>query len=138
MVSQTIAATPPLLSVKMAYCSPKKGVLQKRLASQAYRATRGVARNSIANRAIVGHKGKNPCPSFRWCFCFLGASLAGNFLGLLSVFCIFSRVLRVRRVRRILGVFEVFLALSGANRFARTRFARIDSRESFAIETPIL
>ena len=43
LVSQTIAATPPLLSVlKMAYRNPKtdltKGVLQKKLASEAYRA----------------------------------------------------------------------------------------------------
>ena len=32
-----------------------RGVSQKKLASEAYRATGGVARNSIANRAIVGH-----------------------------------------------------------------------------------
>ena len=45
--------------VKMAYRSPKtdlrRGVSQKKLASEAYRAVGGVARNSIANRAIVGH-----------------------------------------------------------------------------------
>ena len=34
---------------------PNKGVSQKELASEAYRAIGGVARNSIANRAIVGH-----------------------------------------------------------------------------------
>ena len=34
---------------------PNKGVSQKRLASEAYRAIGGLARNSIANRAIVGH-----------------------------------------------------------------------------------
>ena len=34
---------------------PNKGVSQKKLASEAYRAIGGVARNSIANRAIVGH-----------------------------------------------------------------------------------
>ena len=59
VVSQTIAATPPLLSVKMADRSPKTGlgggVSQQKLASEAYRAIGGVARNSIANRAIVGH-----------------------------------------------------------------------------------
>ena len=59
VASQTIAATPPLLSIKMAYRSPKRdlrrGVSQKKLASEAYRAIGGVARNSIANRAIVGH-----------------------------------------------------------------------------------
>ena len=41
MVSQTIAATPPLLPVKMAYRSPKtdltRGVSQKKLASEAHR-----------------------------------------------------------------------------------------------------
>ena len=61
VVSQTIAATPPLRSVKMVYCSPKTGlgrrVSQKKLASGAYRAIGGVARKSIANRATVGHKG---------------------------------------------------------------------------------
>ena len=59
VVSQTIAATPPLLSLKMAYRNPKtgltRGVSQKKLASEAYRAIGGIARNSIANRAIVGH-----------------------------------------------------------------------------------
>ena len=39
---------------------PNKGVSQKKLASEAYRAIGGVARNSIANRAIVGHLGKLP------------------------------------------------------------------------------
>ena len=34
---------------------PNKGVWQKKLASEAYRAIGGVARNSIANRAIAGH-----------------------------------------------------------------------------------
>ena len=32
-----------------------RGVSQKELGSEAYRATGGVARNSIANRAPVGH-----------------------------------------------------------------------------------
>ena len=36
---------------------PNEGVSQKKLASDAYRAIGGVARNSIANRAIVGHQG---------------------------------------------------------------------------------
>ena len=58
VVSQTIAATPPLLSVKMAYCNPKTGlgrrVSQKKLASEAYRTIGDVARNSIANRACGG------------------------------------------------------------------------------------
>ena len=49
----------PLLSLKMAYRNPKtdlsRGVSQKKLASEAYRAIEGVARNSIANRTIVGH-----------------------------------------------------------------------------------
>ena len=49
----------PTLSVKMAHRNPKtdltRGVWQKKLASEAYRAIGGVARNSIANRAIVGH-----------------------------------------------------------------------------------
>ena len=59
---QTIAATPPLLSVKMAYRGLKsqktdltRGASQQRLASEAYRAIGGVARNSIANRAVVGY-----------------------------------------------------------------------------------
>ena len=34
---------------------PTRGVSQKKLASEAYRAVGGVARNSIASRAIVGH-----------------------------------------------------------------------------------
>ena len=57
VVSQIIAAKPPLLSLKMAYRNPKtgltRGVSQKKLASEAYRAIGGVARNSIANCAIV-------------------------------------------------------------------------------------
>ena len=64
VVSQTIAATPQLLSVKMAYRSPKtdltRGISQKKLASEAYRAVGGVARNSIANRAKVGHQASGP------------------------------------------------------------------------------
>ena len=44
---------------KMADRSPKTGlrggVSQEKFASEAYRALGGVARNSIANRAIVGH-----------------------------------------------------------------------------------
>ena len=50
VVSQTIAATPPLRVHKIAYRSPKtdltRGVSQKNLASEAYRAIGGVARNS--------------------------------------------------------------------------------------------
>ena len=57
VVSQTIAAAPPLLAVRVAYRSPKtdlkREVSQQKLASEAYRAIEGVARNSIANRAIV-------------------------------------------------------------------------------------
>ena len=34
---------------------PNKGGITENLASEAYRAIGGVARNSIANRAIVGH-----------------------------------------------------------------------------------
>ena len=34
---------------------PNKGVSQEKLASEAYRAIGGVARNAFANRAIVGH-----------------------------------------------------------------------------------
>ena len=41
------------------YRSPKtdlsRGISQKKLASEAYRAFGGVERNSIANRAILGH-----------------------------------------------------------------------------------
>ena len=59
--SQTIAATPPLLSIKMADRCPKTGLpkwaSRKNLASEAYRAKGDVARNSIANRATVGHQG---------------------------------------------------------------------------------
>ena len=58
VVSQTIAATPPLLSVKMAYFGPKTGLTRghrRKFASEAYGAIGGVTRNSIANRAIVGH-----------------------------------------------------------------------------------
>ena len=59
VVSRTIAATPTFLSVKMAYRNPKtgltRGLSQKKLAYEAYRAIGGEARNSIANRAIVGH-----------------------------------------------------------------------------------
>ena len=49
----------PTSFCKMAYRSPKtgltRGASQKKLASEAYRAVGGVARNSIANRAIVGY-----------------------------------------------------------------------------------
>ena len=60
VASQTIAATPPLLSlIKMDCRSPKTGlgrrVSQKKLASEAYYAMGAVAQNSIANRAIGGH-----------------------------------------------------------------------------------
>ena len=62
VVSQTITATPPLLSVKVAYRNPKTGLArrasQKKLASEANRATRGVARNSIGNRATWESKVK--------------------------------------------------------------------------------
>ena len=30
--------------------------------------------------------GEQPCPSFPWSFCFLGVSLAGDFLGLFECF----------------------------------------------------
>ena len=57
VVWQTIAATPPLLSVKMAYRKPKTGlgcgVSQQKLASEAYRAIWGVTRYSITNCALV-------------------------------------------------------------------------------------
>ena len=47
----------------MAYRNPKTGLTrgykQKKLTSEAYGATGGFARNNIANRAIVGHKGKS-------------------------------------------------------------------------------
>ena len=50
----TIAASPPLLSVKMAYRNSKTGlgggVSQEKLASEAYRTIGGI---SIANRATV-------------------------------------------------------------------------------------
>ena len=36
------------------YIFQTRGVLQKRLAPEAYRARGGIARNSIANRVIVG------------------------------------------------------------------------------------
>ena len=59
VVLQTIVATPPLLSLKMAYRNPKtgltRGVSQRKLASEAYHAIGGVARNSIVDRAIAGH-----------------------------------------------------------------------------------
>ena len=59
VVLQTIAAIPPLLFIKMAYRNPKTGlggrVSEKKLASEAFRAIGGIAWNSIANPAIVGH-----------------------------------------------------------------------------------
>ena len=59
VVSQTIAARPPPLPLKMAYCNPKtgfgRGASQKKLASQAYPAIGCVACNGIANHAIVEH-----------------------------------------------------------------------------------
>ena len=45
----------PVASQTIAAARPNKGALQKKLASEAYRATEGVSRNSIANRAIAGH-----------------------------------------------------------------------------------
>ena len=60
VVSQTIAATPPLLSIKMVYRNPKTGLgrraSQKKLSSEAYCAIGGVARNSVANRAKVSRE----------------------------------------------------------------------------------
>ena len=51
--------TPEIAPVKVAYRNPKtgltRGVSQKKPAPEAYRAIGGIARNSIANRAIVGH-----------------------------------------------------------------------------------
>ena len=53
-----------------------------------------------------------PCPSFPWCFCFLGLFLAAKFLGLLECsLLLFQGFLRVRQAREILGVFEVFLGI---------------------------
>ena len=58
-VPQTIAAIILLLSVKNGLWQSKtdltRGASQKKLATEAYRAIGGVARNSIANHAIVGH-----------------------------------------------------------------------------------
>ena len=58
---QTIAATPPNFSVKMAFRNPKtglkgEGVSQKKLASEAYRSIGGTAWNSIANGATMNTK----------------------------------------------------------------------------------
>ena len=57
VVSQTVTATPPLLSVKMADRNPKAGLgverSQKKLASEAYRAMGGVARNSTPRFLII-------------------------------------------------------------------------------------
>ena len=58
-VSQTIAATPRLLSVKVVYRNPKRdlarGASQKKLASEAYRAMSHEMVSPIGDRAIVGH-----------------------------------------------------------------------------------
>ena len=59
VISQTIAATTPTSFCKLAFRNPKTGLTkwhlsQKKLASEGYRAIGGVARNSIANRALVG------------------------------------------------------------------------------------
>ena len=51
--------TPTSFLKKMAYRNPKtgltRGASQNKLASEAYRAIGVVARNSLANRAIMGH-----------------------------------------------------------------------------------
>ena len=52
VVSQTIAATPRLSQSKD---RPNKGASLKKLASEPYRVIGDVARNSIANGAVVGH-----------------------------------------------------------------------------------
>ena len=50
----------PIESVKVAYPSPKtglgRGASQKKLAPEAYCAIGAVARNSLANRALVGNQ----------------------------------------------------------------------------------
>ena len=35
-----------------------------------------------------------PCPSFPWCFCFLGVFLAGDFLGVFECFLLISQFLK--------------------------------------------
>ena len=51
----------------MAYRNPKTGLggggIAEKLASEAYRATGGIAWNSIANRATAGHEAPQPKPS---------------------------------------------------------------------------
>ena len=57
--SEALAATPPLRvrrnGLSRSQDRPNKGASQKNLASEAYRAKGGVARDSIANRAVGGH-----------------------------------------------------------------------------------
>ena len=64
VVSQTIAATPPLLSVqkwpRAIQRRALEGGIAERIASEAYRAIGGIAWNSIANRAEVGHQANDP------------------------------------------------------------------------------
>ena len=78
VVSQTIAAIPPLLSVTMAYRGPKtdltRGVSQKKLASEAYRAGRGASHEIVSPiaqswdtnqkfwKGVGGYKGLAPTP----------------------------------------------------------------------------
>ena len=45
--------------------------------------------------------GTLPCPSFPWCFCFLGVFFAAKFLGLLSVFSQFYRVFKEGAYHRL-------------------------------------
>ena len=50
-----------------------------------------------------------PCPSFPWCFCFLGVFVAATFLGLFECFLLTFRVLKRSQGEKNPWCFEVFL-----------------------------
>ena len=62
-----------------------------------------------------------PCPSVPWCFYFLGALPAGDFLGVFEGFLLSFQGLRFPEVRDILGIFEGFLVF-----FASTKAPKKD------------
>ena len=97
MVSKTVDATPPLRVHKNGLSQSKdrpwSGVSQRKLAGEAYHAIGGVARNSIANRAIVGHKVSYPFTIHAFPFLSVHISLArlvfNVFFSLLFLFVLF-------------------------------------------------
>ena len=99
-----------------------RGVSQKKAASEAHRAIGGVARNSIANRDIVGHY---PVLPFLGFLEFLVFFLCEEFLVFLSVFPFFSRDFRGSVGTKNPCFFGGFPALFPKNKERKDKVSRV-------------